>query len=194
MKKVQDHYFLKAKKEGYVARSVYKLQEIDKKHHLLKKRDRVLDLGSAPGSWLQYTARRVGPQGIVVGMDITPVVIELPPHVSFVQADIFHYQAAEKFSDLFDVILSDMAPRMTGIASLDTQRSYNLCEQVLHLATLVLRPGGFLLVKMLQGGLLTQLRQQFQNRFQFVKICKPRSSRQESIEIFLLGKGFRRPI
>ena len=193
MKNPQDYYFHKAKKEGYVARSVYKLQEIDLKHHLLKKGDRVLDLGCAPGSWLQYTARKVGSQGIVLGMDVTPVTVDLPPHVSLLQHDVLEYEPAEKYFQYFDVVLSDMAPRTTGIASVDSQRSYNLCEQALHLATQVLRPGGSLLVKMLQGGLLPQLRLEFKNRFLSVKTCKPRSSRQQSVETFLLGKGFRCP-
>ena len=169
MKNPQDFYFHKAKKEGYVARSVYKLQEIELKHHLLKKRDRVFDLGCAPGSWLQYTARKVGPQGIVLGMDVTPVTVDLPPHVSLLQHDVLEYQPAEKYFQYFDIVLSDMAPRTTGIASVDSQRSYNLCEQALHLATQVLRPGGSLLVKMLQGGLLPQLRLEFKNRFLSVK-------------------------
>ena len=193
MKNLQDHYFHRAKKEGYVARSVYKLQEIDQKHRLLKKRDRVLDLGCAPGSWLQYAARKVGSQGDVLGLDIMPVTIALPPHVNLLQSDIFEYQTAETHWRYFDIILSDMAPRTTGISSVDCQRSYNLCEQALHLAGQVLRPNGSLLVKMLQGDLLLQLRRQFQKQFQTVKICKPPSSRQESVEIFLLGKEYRCP-
>ena len=173
MKNVQDHYFHRAKKEGYVARSVYKLQEIDQKHRLLKKRDRVLDLGCAPGSWLQYAARKVGSQGDVVGLDIMPVTIELPPHVNLLQSDIFEYQTAETHWRYFDIILSDMAPRTTGISSVDCQRSYNLCEQALHLAGQVLRPNGSLLVKMLQGDCYRSYASSFRNNFKPSKFASP---------------------
>ncbi len=188
MKQVKDHYFHKAKKEGYAARSAYKLQEMDQKHALLKKKDRVLDLGCAPGSWLQYAAQRIGPEGEVLGIDISPVTIKLPASTTVVQADIYDYPLDAHFAQYFDVILSDMAPKTTGVRSVDAQRSYHLCEQVIVVASQALKRGGILLVKAFQGGPFDELRRAFQEQYQHVKICKPKSSRQESVEIFLLGQ------
>ncbi|MBF0289578.1 MAG: RlmE family RNA methyltransferase [SAR324 cluster bacterium] len=187
MKQIQDHYFYKAKKDGYVARSVYKLQEIDQKYHLLAKRNRVLDLGCSPGSWLQYAAKQVGKKGEVVGIDLSVVSLKLPENVSVVQADIFDYPFQEEFDYPFDVILSDMAPKTTGVKSVDAQRACNLCERALHIASHHLKPAGVLLVKAFQGGPFEQLRRNFQQQYSRVKVYKPKSSRQESVEIFLLG-------
>ena len=188
MKQVKDHYFHQAKKEGYVARSVYKLQEIDRQQHLLKQGDRVMDLGCSPGSWLQYSTKQVGSKGEVFGIDIVPVTINLPGNVTVIQADIYDYQAEAHFSQYFDIILSDMAPKTMGVRSVDAQRSFHLCEQALNVATLCLKSSGSLLIKAFQGGPFEELRREFQKQYQRVKICKPKSSRQESVEIFLLGQ------
>lgn len=191
MKKVKDTYFHKAKKEGYAARAVYKLEEIDKKNQILKKGNRVLDLGCSPGSWLQYAARRVGDKGLVLGIDLQPVSIQLPSNVKVLQADIFQLPDIPEFEMPYDVILSDMAPKTTGIRSMDAQKSYNLCQQALFIAQKHLSPKGALLVKAFQGASFEQLRKDFQQTFLKVKICKPKSSRQESVEIFLLGQQVR---
>lgn len=188
MKKVQDHYFHKAKGEGYVARSAYKLQEIDQKHSVFRKGQRVLDLGCSPGSWLQYAAKAVGPQGHITGIDLSPVKLQLPNFVSVFQADIYDKSTEAYLEQPFDVIISDMAPKTTGIRSVDAQRSYDLCEHVVLLADQFLKTDGHLLIKAFQGGAFGQLKQTFQQRYQKVKICKPQSSRKESVEIFLLGQ------
>ncbi|MBF0280777.1 MAG: RlmE family RNA methyltransferase [SAR324 cluster bacterium] len=188
MKQIKDHYFHKAKKDGYAARSAYKLEEMDRRQHLLKKKDRVLDLGCSPGSWLQYTARQVGSEGEVLGIDLSPVKINLPPQVTVLQTDIFEIHFEDRFFHYFDVILSDMAPKTTGIRTVDAQRAHHLCEHVAHLAVQLLKPGGTLLMKAFQGAPFEGLRKEIQEQFQQVKICKPKSSRQESVEIFLLGK------
>lgn len=187
MKEVQDHYFQKAKKEGYVARSAFKLQEIDQKHKIFRRGMRVLDLGCAPGSWLQYSAKQVGKNGHVLGIDLSEVTITLPECVQVHQADIFAEETLSLFEGTFDLIISDMAPKTTGIRSVDAQRSHNLCEQVLWLANSRLKTGGTLLVKAFQGGTFDGLRKNFQEQYQKVKICKPKSSRNESVEVFLLG-------
>ncbi|MGK5094285.1 RlmE family RNA methyltransferase [Deltaproteobacteria bacterium TL4] len=186
MKEVKDHYYQKAKKEGYAARSAFKLEEIDSKHQLLKRGQQVLDLGCSPGSWLQYTSAKIGAHGKLTGLDLKPVTGKLPDWVEVIQADIFEFSFAAFPS--FDVILSDMAPNTTGIRTVDADRSYALCQQVLEIAKHHLQPQGTLLVKAFQGGPFEQLRKEFQQTFQQVKICKPKSSRQESVEIFLLGK------
>ena len=189
MKKIKDHYFHKAKRDGYVARSAYKLEEIDKKHRLLRKGNLVLDLGCSPGSWLQYAAGKVGEQGQVLGVDLQTVKLSLPKNVKVLQADIFEMTVKdfEMNGGMVDVVLSDMAPKTTGIRDTDAQRSYALNQQVFELSGDLLRPHGTLLVKAFQGAPLEQLRREFSSSFAQVKLCKPKSSRSESLEIFLLG-------
>tara|TARA_B100002003_G_scaffold247097_1_gene277988 strand:- start:569 stop:1150 length:582 start_codon:yes stop_codon:yes gene_type:complete len=189
LKKIKDHYFHKAKRDGYVARSAYKLEEIDKKHRLLRKGDLVLDLGCSPGSWLQYAAGKVGEQGQVLGVDLQTVKLSLPKNVKVLQADIFEMTVKdfEMNGGMVDVVLSDMAPKTTGIRDTDAQRSYALNQQVFELSGDLLRPHGTLLVKAFQGAPLEQLRREFSSSFAQVKLCKPKSSRSESVEIFLLG-------
>ena len=191
MKKIKDHYFHKAKREGYVARSAYKLEEIDKKQRLLRNGNLVLDLGCSPGSWLQYASRKVGEKGQVLGVDLQTVNLSLPKNERVLEADIFDLCAKdlEMNGGMVDVILSDMAPKTTGIRGTDAQRSDALNQQVLLLADELLRPQGSLLVKAFQGAPLEQLRREFSNSFAQVKLCKPKSSRSESVEIFLLGLG-----
>ena len=189
MKKIKDHYFHKAKRDGYVARSAYKLGEIDKKNRLLRQGDLVLDLGCSPGSWLQYAADKVGEKGQVLGVDLKAVTISVPKNVKVMQADIFEMTVRdlEINRGMFDVILSDMAPNTTGIRDTDAQRSFALNLQVLELSVNLLRPHGTLLVKAFQGLPLEKLRREFSNSFSQVKLCKPKSSRSESVEIFVLG-------
>ena len=189
MKKIKDHYFHKAKRDGYVARSAYKLEEIDKKNRLLRKGNLVLDLGCSPGSWLQYAADKVGKKGHVLGVDLQAVKLSLPKNVKVIQADIFEMTVKDLEIDggVVDVILSDMAPKTTGIRDSDAQRSFALNQKVLELSGDLLRPHGTLLVKAFQGAPLEKLRREFINLFVQVKLCKPKSSRSESVEIFLLG-------
>lgn len=189
MKKIKDYYFHKAKSDGYVARSVYKLEEIDKKHSLLNRGDHVLDLGCSPGSWLQYTAEKVGEKGQVLGVDLQGVKLSFPKNVKVLQADIFDMkvQDLEINGSMIDVILSDMAPKTTGIRDADARRSFALNQKVLELSDSLLRSQGALLVKAFQGVPIEQLRREFSNSFAQVKLCKPKSSRSESVEIFLLG-------
>jgi len=191
LKKIKDHYFYKAKFDGYVARSAYKLEEIDKKYQIICKGNMVLDLGCCPGSWLQYVSKKVGEEGEVMGVDLEMVKLSLPTHVKVIQADIFDLTAKdlEIMGGLVDVVLSDISPKTTGIRTADAQRSYSLNQQVLNLADELLRPQGTLLVKAFQGAQLDELRCRFKNSFSKVKLCKPKSSRNESVEIFLLGMG-----
>ena len=191
MKKIKDHYFYKAKHDGYVARSAYKLEELDKKYRIIRKGNFVLDLGCSPGSWLQYASKKVGKKGRVLGVDLQPVKHSLPTHVKVLQADIFDLTAKDLEMDggMVDVFLSDMAPKTTGIRATDVQHSFALNQQVLSLAIELLRPQGTLLVKAFQGAPLKGLRSAFVESFDRVKLCKPKSSRAESVEIYLLGLG-----
>jgi len=191
LKKIKDHYFHKAKRNGYVARSVYKLEEIDKKHQIICKGNFVLDLGCSPGSWLQYVSKKVGKEGQVLGVDLQRVKHSLPSHVKVFQADIFDLTAKdlEMSGVMVDVILSDMAPKTTGIRAADAERSFALNQQVLCLADELLKPHGVLLVKAFQGAPLDELCRSFRDSFARVKLCKPKSSRTESVEIYVLGMG-----
>ena len=191
MKKIKDHYFHKAKKDGYAARSVYKIEEIDKKYRIIRAGNKVLDLGCSPGSWLQYVSRKVGNSGHVLGVDLQPVKISLPSHVNFIKADIFELtiEDLEIKGGQADVILSDMAPKTSGIRTTDGHRSYELNKNVLNLSNNVLRSEGSLLLKAFQGILLDELCSEFRKMFAKVKLCKPKSSRPESLEIFILGTG-----
>ena len=188
MKKVRDHYFLKARKEGYAARSAFKLEEMDRKFRLLNRGQRILDLGCAPGSWLQYAAIRVLPEGTLVGLDLKPVEVKLPDGVRIIRKDIFQVRDEDFLQNpVFDILLSDMAPSTTGIRSVDVQRSYELNSCALKLSNRILKPEGTLVVKAFQGELLNRLKEEFFSCFESLKLFKPRSSRNESIEIYLLG-------
>ena len=196
MKKIQDHYFHKAKKYGYVARSVYKIEEIDKKYRIIRKGNKVLDLGCCPGSWLQYAGRKVGNSGQVLGIDLQPVKISLPSHVKVIKADIFEVtdEDLKIKGGQADVILSDMAPKTSGIRTTDAHRSFELNKKVLYLSNDILCQEGSLLVKAFQGKLFDELCCEFKKMFDDVKLCKPKSSRSESVEIFILGRGKKRTI
>ena len=196
MKKIKDHYFHKAKKDGYAARSVYKIEEIDKKYRIIRTGNKVLDLGCSPGSWLQYASRKVGHTGQVLGVDLQPVKISLPPHVKVIQADIFEVtdEDLKIKGGQADVILSDMAPKISGIRTTDVYRSFEMNKKVLYLANDILCPEGSLLVKAFQCKLFNELCYEVKKMFTDVKLCKPKSSRSESVEIFILGRGKKRII
>lgn len=185
----QDHYFRRAKKEGFPARSVYKLEEVDRRVRLLKPGQRVLDLGCHPGSWLQYCARVVGKRGLVVGIDTRSISIELPPHVHFFQADVFELLPADLYhiSEEFDVVLSDLAPATSGIRSVDSSRSFVLFRRALTLADDLLVPGAHFLGKIFQGSGFDEIVQELKSKFRKVKGIKPRATRKQSKEIFLVA-------
>jgi 23S rRNA (uridine2552-2'-O)-methyltransferase len=186
--KWQDHYTNRAKKDGFPARSVYKLQEIQKKHHLIKKGHKVLDLGCCPGSWLLYAARQAGSSGKVVGIDLNPVSIKVPSHVNVLIADVLDLDAGT-LDKAFNVVLSDMAPATTGNKIVDTARSMSLCESALYIAKAVLVPGGSFVCKVFQGSDFNSFSEKVRLAFVKCKIFKPRSSRKASKEVFVIGIG-----
>jgi 23S rRNA (uridine2552-2'-O)-methyltransferase len=185
----QDYYFRRAKKEGFIARSVYKLEEVDRRVRLFRPGQRVLDLGCHPGSWLQYCARAVGKRGLVVGVDTRKISIELPPHVHFIQADVFELLPADLYqiSEEFDVVLSDLAPATTGIRSVDSSRSFTLFQRALSLADDLLVPGAHFLGKIFQGSGFDEMVKELKGRFGKVKGVKPRATRSQSKEIYLVA-------
>jgi 23S rRNA (uridine2552-2'-O)-methyltransferase len=187
----QDHFGRRAKDEGFLARSVYKLQEIDERVRLLHRGQRVLDLGAAPGSWSQYAAERVGLEGRVVGVDLAPIKSGALPNTKFLQLDVNALTPAALSEvgspELFDVVLSDMAPKTTGARVRDQFLSYELYLRALTLTDTLLAPGGSFAGKIFQGAEMEDARRATAERFEQVKIVKPRSSRSESYEIFLVG-------
>lgn len=187
----KDKYFKKAKQEGFAARSVYKLQEIDMKFKVLKAGQTVLDLGAAPGSWSQFASSRVGANGRILGVDLSPVTVSLA-NATFIQADLRDLKLEDVFREHgfvppFDLVISDMAPKTTGIKSVDQARSLELCELALNVAERFLRPGGTFVCKFFQSGEFGQLRNQIKKNFERVEALKPDSTRSISKEIFLVG-------
>lgn len=195
MKEYRDHYFLKAKRENYPARSVYKLKELDAKFKLFRQGMRVLDLGAAPGSWSLGAAEKVGPRGLVLGCDIQTTETAFPPQVTFMQEDVFDRSAAfeDRLREMgpFDVVMSDMAPRTTGTKFTDQARSLELACEALEVARLHLKPGGSFIVKIFMGPDIQEMLQPMRRAFKAVKSFKPKSSRAESKETFFVGMGFR---
>ena len=148
-----------------------------------------MDLGCAPGSWLQYAAKKVLPEGSLTGVDLKEVKIQFPEGVSIYQSDIYMLEESILASSRFDLVLSDMAPDTTGIPSVDSQRSYDLNSQALSFAQRHLKPGGTLVLKAFQGEPLNRLKSEIRACFESFKLFKPKSSRSESVEIFVLGFG-----
>ncbi|OPL12521.1 MAG: hypothetical protein AVO38_14940 [delta proteobacterium ML8_D] len=190
MKKVQDHYFKKAKEQGFPARSVYKLKEAQEKYGFLGQGQRVIDLGASPGSWSKYTSGLMGSKGLMVAVDVQKFDI-IADNVRILQKNVYDLQSADlkEFSPYFDVILSDMAPKTTGRKDVDHFRSIALAERALVLAGDLLRPGGTFFCKVFQGEDFAFFRDKCRKVFQSVRIFKPKSSRSESVEIFLLCTG-----
>jgi 23S rRNA (uridine2552-2'-O)-methyltransferase len=190
-----DHYSERAKKERYPARSVFKLKEAQKKFRLIKKGDRVLDLGCSPGSWLLYAAELTGKRGRVLGIDLKTIRIKIPPQAETLTADILTIDRAwidkQELGNRFNVVLSDMAPATTGNKALDATRSFQLCQAALSIVEMVLKPGGSFICKIFQGEEFKEFSDTVRSRFKRHKIFKPQSSRKESKEIFILGMGFR---
>jgi 23S rRNA (uridine2552-2'-O)-methyltransferase len=184
-----DFYRSRARAEGYVARAVYKLKEVDEKYHLIKAGQRVLDLGCSPGSWLQYLASRTGPGGLVVGVDAVPPAIAVVPPLYFVQGEVtsLDLESIIAICPVFDVVLSDLAPKTTGLRQVDQQRSLELAWLAWEWARQLLRPGGHFLVKVFEGPDIAALAAVLKKNFSLCRPVKPAGSRPASREIYLLG-------
>lgn len=189
----QDHFGHRAKKEGFAARSVYKLQEIDRRARLLKGGLRVLDLGAAPGSWAQYVAKRVGPSGRVVAVDLQPAGVELPPWVEWHVADVNEVPADVLDPDGrgFDLVLSDMAPATTGHRGTDQIRSFQLFMAALAHAERHGARGGHFVGKIFQGGDFPEAQAAVRGLFDRARVLRPDAVRSESYEVYLVGLGRR---
>lgn len=197
---VTDPYVKRAQKEGYRARAAYKLQEIDEALGLVKPGQVIVDLGAAPGAWSQYLRRRLAPAGAAVGelpgTIIALDLLELEPieGVTFLQGD-FHDEAvlrrleAELAGRPVDLVVSDMAPNLSGVAASDAARVAHLVELAVEFACAHLRPGGALVAKSFHGSGYSQQVELFKERFRVVKAIKPKASRDKSAETFIVGLG-----
>jgi 23S rRNA (uridine2552-2'-O)-methyltransferase len=195
-RQLNDPYVARAKREGYRSRAAYKLLEADEKYHLLKRGQRVVDLGAAPGGWSQVAASKVGTdkgEGRVVGIDLLP--IEPLPGVDFIELDFLAPEAPERLIALLggpaDVVLSDMAANATGHKKTDHLKIMGLAEAAIDFARQVLAPGGAFLAKVLQGGTEATLLADLKRDFREVRHVKPAASRADSAELYVLAKGFR---
>lgn len=184
-----DHLTQRAKEEQYPARSVYKLMEIQKKFRVMKKGNRVVDFGCAPGSWLIYAAKTVAPEGRAVGIDLKPVDVSLPENARAYVGDIFEMDdpLSKAVGDDVDVVLSDMAPATTGRKEIDTARSEALCESALDRASALLVPGGHFVCKIFQGPSFKAFEAKVRKHFDTCRIFKPESCRKTSKEIYIIG-------
>jgi 23S rRNA (uridine2552-2'-O)-methyltransferase len=192
-RQITDPYVARAKREGFRSRAAYKLAEIDDQYRLLKLGARVIDLGAAPGGWSEVAARRAGPRGRVVAIDI----LEMKPvaGVEFLQLDFLDETAPGRLKAMLggkaDLVLSDMAANATGHRQTDHLRIMALAEAAAHFAREVLAEGGSFLCKVLQGGTEAALLAELKRDFASVKHVKPPASRTDSAELYLLARGFR---
>lgn len=184
-----DHFTRWAKQQNYPARSIFKLKEIDEKLGLIRPGDSVLDLGCAPGSWLQYASQRVGDRGIVVGVDRHGLKIPLPSNARYLKLDALALTQADLASahpGPFDVVLSDMAPHTSGNRFVDQQRSLRLFQRALELARLHLKVGGSFIGKVFQSEDVEPLRDEIRAAFEVVKTVRPQATRKQSSEVYIV--------
>lgn len=190
----KDQYVKRARQEGARSRAIYKLEEIDRRDRLLRPGMTVVDLGAAPGGWSQYVKSRVGDSGRVLALDILPM--EPIVGVDFIEGDFMEQPVLDLLVQRLqgksvDLVISDMAPNMSGVASVDQSHVMNLAELALDFADKALKPGGSLLIKTFQGTGFNKFYAQMRRRFEKLVSRKPLASRAESKEIYLLGRGFR---
>lgn len=191
---VHDPYVLRAKQEGWRSRAVFKLMEIDEKDRLFKPGMTVVDLGCTPGSWSEYAVKRIQPGGQLIGLDMLPM--EPIPGVTFIQGDFREDEPLQALVDALagrqvDLVISDMAPNMTGIAATDQAGVLYLAELTLAFAKDHLKPGGTLLTKVFQGSSYMELRKDVMALFEQLMVRKPAASRDRSAETYLLARGKR---
>ena len=193
----KDFYFRQAKKAGLRARSAFKIEEILRRHRLLSKGDAVLDLGAAPGGFLQILADAVGERGVAVGVDLEPIRNLGKPWVRTAIVDLLAPDALERIRALhpgpYRLVTSDMAPKTIGVKVTDEARSLELVRMALTVAEPVLSPGGAFVAKVFMGGDFPALKKELQPRFESIHVIRPEATRESSYEVYVLGKGFRPP-
>lgn len=194
MNKWADYYTKKARKENWLARSVYKLQEIDRKLHLVCPGDKVLDLGCYPGSWSQYCLKKAGTKGCVTGVDIKEPERLSARNFQFIKANTLQLDLEWLRKEIGpqDVVLSDMAPNTTGIPLTDVARSLELAYKALSIAEYLLKVGGKFLCKVFEGEGFMEFRKRVSLDFRRTRLLRPGSTRRSSREIYVIGLGFKK--
>ena len=192
----QEHYYRMAKQAGYRARSAFKLEQFNERYELLQRGNVVVDLGAAPGGWLQVARKEVGDEGFVLGVDLQEIA-KLPyQNVKTLMVDITDPSTSELIRQNLprpaDVVLSDASPKISGVWSVDHARSIELAEAAFTIAGEVLSRGGKLLVKVFQGEFFQDFVQNVRKKFDHLKISKPPASRKGSSEVYVIAKGFKR--
>ncbi len=193
----KDHYYNKAKQEGYRSRSAYKLKQLDDLENVIDHGETVVDLGAAPGGWLEVAAEKVGPPGTVIGVDLQRITPfddpELNDRVETLRGDMTEDRTRERVVDAaggsVDAVVSDMAPNMSGEYSLDQARSLHLARQAFETALELLDTGGDFVVKVFEGPDVDAFRADVGDAFQYVRATTPKATRDESSELYLIGKG-----
>ena len=191
----KDHYFQRAKQRGFRARSAFKLEELVQRFGLLRAGARVLDLGAAPGGFLQVIARTVGPSGLAVGVDLVPLRPFTEAWVRTGVVDVLAEDAQARIEAVapgpYDAVLSDMAPKTTGVRATDQARSVRLAERALELARALGKPGSSFVTKLFMGGDFESFRGRLREDYREVKVVRPEATRSASVEIYLVGLGLR---
>jgi 23S rRNA (uridine2552-2'-O)-methyltransferase len=192
--KPQDSYYKKAKQEGYRSRAAYKLLELQQRFRLMRPGDVVVDLGAAPGGWLQVAAKFVGQSGKVIGIDLQPIETLREPNIIFFQGDITSPEISKRISEIVDgkvhCVLSDLAPRLSGIRDADAARCLELNRTALTVATALLRPGGSFLAKGFVNQELHTFTLELKKHFHSVQRTRPEATRQGSSEFYFFAKDF----
>ena len=193
--KKRDYYYKKAKEENYRSRSTYKLFQAIEKYRFIKEGDVVIDLGAAPGGWIQAARKTVGIKGFVLGVDIRPVEPFAEHNVRTIIGDISEQETLQQIVEFLprkaDALISDVSPNISGIWEVDHARQIDLAQQALNIAFETLRPAGNFFVKVFQGDLLDDFTIKVKKSFQTVNVIKPKASRGKSAEMFILAMGLK---
>jgi 23S rRNA (uridine2552-2'-O)-methyltransferase len=194
----RDYYYKKAKQEKYRSRAAYKLFQANEKYHFMKRGDFIVDLGAAPGGWVQAARKIVGTKGFVLGVDLKPIEPFPQNNVRTIIGDINEQETQEQILTMLpkkaDVITSDASPNISGIWEVDHARQIDLAQQALEIALETLRPRGSFLVKVFEGDLLNDFIKKVKGHFEIVKIVKPMASRAKSSEMFVLGMRLKKAL
>jgi 23S rRNA (uridine2552-2'-O)-methyltransferase len=192
----KDGFYRRAKKEGYRSRAAYKLLELNRRFHLIKAGDRVVDLGAAPGGWLRVASQLTGKNGRVIGVDLEPIEAFKEPNIILFRGDISAEETLGKIKELLgtlaDCVISDLAPHLSGIRDADVSRSLELNHSALRVACQLLKPGANFVVKLFMGEALNDFFREVEARFHSVQRTRPEATRKGSAEIYLCAKGFRK--
>jgi len=195
-KRKREYYYRKAKEEKFRSRAAYKLLQAVEKRRFIKPGDVVVDLGAAPGGWIQASRKIVGSRGFVLGVDLKSIQPIDQTNVRTLIGDVTDPQTVEQIRELLprssDVVISDVSPSISGVWELDHARQIDLAQQSLRIATSVLRPKGNFFVKVFQGDMLNDFVREVKQHFAFVKLIKPKASRARSAELYVLGMNLRR--